>query len=31
MSIYSFNSDTLVQEDVDVLEETATEFSHKLV
>ena len=31
MSIYSFNSDTLVQEDVAVLEETATEFSHQLV
>ncbi len=31
MSIYSFNSDTLVQEDVDVLEEVLTEFSHQLV
>lgn len=31
MSIYSFNSDTLTQEDVDVLEEVLTEFSHQLV
>lgn len=31
MSIYSFNSDTFTKEDVDVLEEVLTEFSHQLV
>jgi ATP-dependent Clp protease adaptor protein ClpS len=31
MSIYSFNSDTQLQEDVDVLEEVGTEYSHQLV
>lgn len=31
MSIYSLKSDTLIQEDVDVLEEVSTEYSHQLV
>lgn len=31
MSIYSFHTDTQIQEDVDVLEEIFPEFSHQLV
>ena len=31
MSIYSFHTDTQIQEDVDILEEILPEFSHQLV
>lgn len=31
MSVYSLKSDTLIQEDVAVLEEISTEYSHQLV
>lgn len=31
MSIYSFHTDTQIQEDVDVLEEVSLEFSHQLI
>ncbi len=31
MSVYSYNSDTQIQQDVDVLEEVAPEFSYRLV